>query len=278
MASGILGNVSRFLTKASLFVLVPVALISTCNGCHPSAVKAKVQSVAHIAPTPPPDPIITSRVLIDPDFSGPERELVLKGIRMWTDPLSDVLKVEISGDPNREAFEARIHQKMVLQQERAQSNIPEPEGEDEEDTWVDPHSKWDPFDPRAPFWDQAQGCDNHVMIFRHTSTDNIVKYIEHKIDPSGHGTLYGHTENSCHSKAIIIVADRLKTSEQFAEVLAHEFGHVLGLRHDFEANASIMHPDDKSTHCVTRRDADAFCARWNCPKSHVRMVQPKSCG
>jgi hypothetical protein len=217
-------------------------------------------------------------VIIDPEFSGPEQELIAKGIHMWTNPLSDVLRMEISEEPNREMFETVIHQRMVLTQERSQSDIPVPEDEDTEDPWVDPHDKWDSFDARTPFWDTTQGCNDRLVILRYTSDHPMVKFIEKKIDPSGHGQLYGHTDNSCHRKAIILVVDRLKTSQQFSEVLAHELGHALGLRHDFEANASIMHPDDKSTHCVTRRDVDNFCSRWHCPKGRARMTETKSCG
>lgn len=274
MASTFFGSVLRTLTKASLFLIFPVALVSTCNGCHPSTKPVetgKTQQAVQV------EPIIKGRVLIDPEFSGPEKELIAKGIRMWTNPLSDVLKMEISDNPGREAFENGIMQRMILDQERSASGVPEPE-EGEEDTWVDPHSKWNAFDPRAPFWSQSEGCTNAVLIMRFTSDSPIVQQIEKALSSNGHATLQGHTTNACHRKAIMLVADRLNSAAEFTEVLAHEFGHVLGLRHDFESNASIMHPEDKGTRCVTRRDVNSFCARWNCPAHRKYMSEPRSCG
>ncbi len=274
MASKFFGSVLRTLSKASLLLLFPVTLVSTCSSCHPTKTAeslGKAQQAAQV------EPIIKGRVLIDPEFSGPERELILRGIRMWTNPLSDVLKMEVSDNPGREAFENDMQQRMNLTQERAASGLPEPK-EDEEDTWVDPHSKWNSFDPRAPFWSMSEGCSSAVLILRFTSDSPVVKAVEKAVSGNGHGVLYGHTNNSCHRKAIMLVADRLKTADEFTEVFAHEFGHVLGLRHDFESDVSIMHPEDKSTRCVTRRDVSSFCARWNCPKHRPYMSESRSCG
>lgn len=277
MASGILGNLFRSIAKTSLFLFIPVALMGTCGGCHTSTTKTQQSALQMRVPDAP---LLKGRVIIDPEFSGPEQELIAKGIRMWTNPLSDVLQMEISDRPIQEINETMVHQRLVLTQERAASDIPmpDPNDEDAEDTWEDPHDKWDSFDSRTPFWDTARGCNDHIVILRYTSNNPMIRFIERKIDSSGHGQLYGHTDNSCHRKAIILVVDRLKTSEQFTEVLSHEFGHALGLRHDFEANASIMHPDTKASRCVTRRDADAFCSRWQCSKSRPRMSEAKSCG
>lgn len=271
--SRFLGKVWLKVKRAVLTLCIPVAMVSACNGCHSGLPKRDANVATNIGES---SKLVKGRILIDPEFSGPERKMIAKALKMWTDPLDQVMQMEISEDPGEEAQEMIVFQRMVMMQERVKAGAaPEPdEDSDEEDTFVDPHDSWDSFDPRTPFWSPAQGCNDRAMVIRVLSDNARIRFLEMK----SKATFVGWTDNGCHRKAILLVADRIDDEEEFVGVAAHEFGHLFGLKHDFKRKESVMYPGAYFSHCVTRRDIESFCDRWQCKGSTKVKLPKRSCG
>lgn len=241
-----------WLTRLRSIALVSVLLMTlgACSSCHPSVSVRKATVTKSTLVTP----IVKGRVLIDPEFSGPERKLIEQAIRMWTVPLQGMLSFEISEDPVQEFKEMLALQVMTIKQERFVAGVPDDEDFD------DPHEKMDHFDPRANMWDSSQGCNDRIVVMRVLSNNERIVSMEDEEQ----GALLGWTDARCHKKGILIVADRIEDASHMAEVVAHEIGHMLGIKHDFQRHASVMFPGRQSTPCVMRRDVVAFCERWRC--------------
>jgi hypothetical protein len=245
------------------FELIFITTLGTSTiacGCHSTlpkkpASESRSSEVKHL---------IKGRILIDTDFSAPERKLIAAALKMWTDPLGDSIRMEISEDPGAEYSEMLVQQRLVLKQERVAAGITNPD-----DAFTDPHDSWDSFDPRTPFW-SAPGCSDHAVILRLTSSDPKVRLI----DQESKSTLVGLTSNSCHDKMVIIIADRIDDERGFIAVVAHELGHLFGLKHDFKRAGTLMFPDKKfAAHCVVARDVESFCDRWGCDTRGMKMTR-----
>jgi hypothetical protein len=162
-------------------------------------------------------------------FLPMEQYLVREGVLEWESALNGLLVVEWAKDPDREVFDN-------LQTIRTNGWADEDDSALESDTWT--------------------GCSNVVVFVRALSSDP---------EPAKRKDWHAWTRSSCHVKYVVMVMDMARTSEQFQNTVAHEFGHIIGLSHVFQKNVSIMYPfagAGAETKCVSLFDRRSFGIRW----------------
>jgi hypothetical protein len=261
----------RFATF-SLFAL----LIGTCINCHGQAVKAVAAPEAKLAQEMPT--MINGSVIIEPVFSGPERDIIVSVIEEWELASNGGIHLTISDNPNRE-----YHEMITIRQIRANEAAKKtalasgkPAALDEEGD-AEPDDGEDGVTSHEDFWNTSHGCTNQLVILRTTSRNpKIMKMeIDSGMTAGENSTGFmGYTNPNCGLKYIMLVVDRLNSTKSFHDVIIHELGHAFGLRHTFNKWGGVMYAENEQAPCVTKQDMDNFCARWKC---NSKLATPGVC-
>ena len=206
-------------------------------------------------------PVLSGRVLIDADFSGPEQALIKRAVGMWVSGLNGALELQISDHSGDEFVE--LQQTIMLQRaavmagmvERGEEPVDPVEAEDDPTKLLD-------IMRSQEYW-TGKYCTNRVVIIRASSQTPRIKEAEQS------GVAFaGWTYTGCWKKFILIVGSRMDSEDEMVSTVAHELGHAFGLLHQFDGDKSVMHNDSHAAKCVLRTDLEAFCKRWKCdPKS-----------
>lgn len=104
------------------------------------------------------------------------------------------------------------------------------------------------------FWNRQYG--NSIFIWRADSANISTEFDIKFINFAGFWDLHGN---------IVIFANRIdKEDNQLYNVMVHESGHMLGLKH-IEYEKSVMQPRAVDiSNCITKDDADRLCLIYGC--------------
>lgn len=99
--------------------------------------------------------------------------------------------------------------------------------------------------------------NNSIFIWR-ISTSSLSFYMKNKLDK--YSGLYDYRGN------VMIFVDKISgINVLFYNVVRHEIGHVLGLRHSISTNKSTMKVRDVDiSDCISREDTDKLCDMYYC--------------
>lgn len=243
--------------------LVILLLVCMFIGCVAGTTVGPVQTApAEVKQTP----VLSGRVLIDGDFSGPERVAIARAVEMWVSSLNGALDLQIS--PNSSDEFSEMQQIIMLQRAAVMANMVAA-GKEPVDPVLDEDNpaKLLEIAQSQDFW-TGKYCSNRIVVIRANSDTQRVKEAEE------HGiALAGWSYTGCWRKFILIVGGRMDSLQNLTTTVAHELGHEFGLFHQFDGSASLMHNDQKSAKCVMKSDLTAFCKRWKCDISKVRVLE-----
>lgn len=177
-----------------------------------------------------PDNSLVLNAVIDDKFSGPERELVKKGLEEWERATSGTVRFLFA-----------------------------PQG-----SW----NSNDPI--LAPAADPSTGiirCSNDVYVVRSFHTDKAIVDVETAIKEETKKTITiaGYAHPACRAKYFFIVADRVDNPDRYITLTIHEMGHILGLKHVEIQQMTVMYPGlPNDSSCVSLIDIVQFCQLWKC--------------
>lgn len=173
--------------------------------------------------------LITSRALIQNDFSGVESGPIVKAFISWMSETNgdilvlppteqdvmffDLLLTDDSGNVN--VFDMDLEGDM---------KVPEP-------------------------W--SKSCRQTFYIIRITSKHPVVKALDGSRD--GHEIL-AFTFSGCKYKFIAVVADRMRDENLMYTTMLHELGHMWGLNDNKDGKESIMNGSWPGATCITKKD------------------------
>ena len=181
--------------------------------------------------------LISSRAMIQEDFSGLESTPIVMAFYAWMEETQG----DISIDPPEEIdgffFDAAV------------------KGDSHELQVFDLDLKADATNPDP--W--QQGCRHTFYVVRVTSSHPTVK----AIDSAGEGSreVLAFTFSGCNFKFIAVVADRMRDEEMLYTTMLHELGHMWGLPDNKAGKDSIMNGSWPSSMCITHKDiVDVYAA------------------
>jgi hypothetical protein len=103
------------------------------------------------------------------------------------------------------------------------------------------------------FWKKQYG--HSVFIWKATSYSISTAFDYKYINYVGFWDIHGN---------IVVFTDRMDQNNQLYNVLVHEIGHMLGLKH-VEYEKSVMQPNAINiSDCITKDDADRLCLIYGC--------------
>lgn len=174
--------------------------------------------------------LISSRAMIQDDFSGLEAKPIIKAFYAWTEETEG----DITIDPPEE-IDGLFYDAAV-------------KGEGNDVQVFDLDLKADSSNPDP--W--QVGCRHAFYVIRVTSSNPTVK----AIDAAGEEPreVMAFTFTGCNFKFIAVVADRMRDEEMMYTTMLHELGHMWGLPDNKEGQDSIMNGSWPAATCITRRD------------------------
>ena len=176
--------------------------------------------------------LISSRAMIQEDFSGLEATPIIKAFYSWMEETTG----DISIDPPSESD--LLFYDMIIKGSSYDLQV------------FDFDLKADATN-RDPW---QKGCRQTFYVIRVTSSHPTVRAIDSAGASGEAHEVLGFTFSGCNFKFIAVVADRMRDEEMMYTTMLHELGHMWGLPDNKAGKNSIMNGSWPASHCVTRKD------------------------
>jgi len=174
--------------------------------------------------------LITSRALIQDDFSGVEGEPIVRAFVSWA--------VATDGDVtvNPPTEQDVMYFDMLMNDSEGNVNVFEM-------NLAADGGKPQPWGP---------GCRHTFYVLRLTSRHPVVKILDK--ERGGGAEILAFTFSGCMYKFIAVVADRMRDQNLMYTTMMHELGHMWGLADNKSGPASIMNGSWPGAMCITKKD------------------------
>lgn len=174
--------------------------------------------------------LITSRALIQEDFSGLEVEPIVKAFASWT--VATVGDITVNPPTEQDAiyFDLLMNDSegnvIVFEMDlKADGSNPQP---------------WGP------------SCRHTFYVLRLTSRHPVVKMLDRT--RGGGAEILAFTFSGCKYKFIAVVGDRMRDQNLMYTTMMHELGHMWGLVDNNAGPNSIMNGSWPGAMCITKKD------------------------
>jgi len=202
------------------------------NVCVFSAVASLVGilSASEAKRDPQKTHMISSRAMIQDEFSGLETNPIVRAFYTWMEETQGDISIDPPNESDGLFYDAAVKgdsqglQVFDLDLKADSTN----------------HDPW------------QKGCRHTFYVVRVMSNSPTVK----AIDNMGGETreVLGFTFSGCTFKFIAIVADRMRDEEMMYTTMLHELGHMWGLPDNNEGKRSVMNGSWPASHCITHKD------------------------
>lgn len=174
--------------------------------------------------------LISSRAMIQDDFSGLEAKPIAKAFFAWMEETEGDITIEPPKEIDSAFYDAVV----------------KGEGSDLHVFELDLRADASNPDP----W--QEGCRQAFYVVRVTSANSMVKML----DEAGEAKreVMAFTFTGCNFKFIAVVADRMQDEEMMYTTMLHELGHMWGLKDNKAGADSVMNGTWPSAPCITRKD------------------------
>lgn len=177
--------------------------------------------------------LITTRAMIQDDFSGLEATPIVKAFVSWMEETRGDILVSPPNESDGVFYDV----------------VMKGDGNDLQVFDMDLKSDGSTPDP----WDK--GCRHTFYIVRVTSNNSVVKAIDKDRDSE----VLAFTFSGCAFKFIAVVADRMRDEKMMYTTMLHELGHMWGLPDNKDGQLSIMNGSWPGSSCITKKDvADVY--------------------